>query len=83
MRKQPIRDEIQILQDHDDRTKSLTHLIQDEVIDLGITEDDWEYDAIMAGLEVLTVVLNRSIITRNQQLRTDDDPRHERYPYEH
>lgn len=83
MSKQAVRDEIELLQTHEEHAKSLTNLVRDGRIDLDLSAHDEECEDILTGLDILTVVLDHAIQNRNQQVKQDTDPRHERYPYEH
>ena len=78
MSKQSIRDEMELLQDHEEHAESLEKLIRDGRIDLGITEDDWQQEFILKGLGMLTVILAQAITSRDKQITADDDPRLER-----
>lgn len=78
MSKQSIRDEMELLQDHEEHAESLEKLIRDGRIDLGLSESDWQYEVILKGLDLLTVMLDKAIRSRDKQITADDDPRAER-----
>lgn len=82
MRKQPIHDEIEILQTQESYAESLVNFIQDGRIDVDLQEG-YLKKSLVNALEHLTDIFDRAIRNRNEQLSVDHDPRHERYPYEH
>lgn len=75
MSKRSIRDEVELLQAHEEHAQGLVNLIQDGVIDLDLAEDSYQKKSITNALETLLIILDRAITNRDQQLTTDTDPR--------
>lgn len=77
MSKQSIRDEMELLQAHEEHAQSLINLVRNGRIDLDFTKTDWQYEVILKGLDLLTVILDKAIRSRDKQITADDDPRNE------
>ena len=82
MSRQRVIDETQILQMHEGHVLAALHLWQDGLIHLDTGKERHDH-TIETALQELTEILDRSIRARNKQIEADDDPRMERYPYEH
>lgn len=78
MSKRSIRDEMELLQAHEQNAQGLVNLIQDGIIDLDLTEDSYLKRNVTNSLEKLLIILDRAITNRDKQLSADDDPRAER-----